>query len=298
MNDQDDTLTRFLLARSGVRGAIVRLTESWEQICHRGEYPHALVSWLGETAAAAALLTAHVKVSGRLSVQIKSSSNLRTLFADCSQTGVLRGIALFDEPLPEPLRLDRLGDGTIMAITIERAPSPNDPVQRYQGLVDVRVPDLSSAIEGYFAQSEQLPTRLLLAARAGHAAGLLIQQLPGTQGDPDGWTRAQALFDTLGQDELLGTEPNLILHRLFHEESVELLSRHDLAFGCSCSRQRVGDVLLALGVDQATASIEESTGVVGVQCEFCGQRYSFDAVDLQQLFAGGGTERASPKQLN
>ena len=298
MDDQDDSLTRFLLSRSGVRGAIVRLTDSWEQIRSRGDYPAELVSWLGETAAAAALLTAHVKVSGRLSIQLKSPSSLRTLFADCSQTGLLRDIALFDEPLPQPLRLDSLGEGTIMAITIERAPSAGDPAQRYQGLVDVRAPDLAGAIEGYFAQSEQLPTRILLAAGPGRAAGLLVQQLPGTHGDADGWTRAQALFDTLGQDELLHTSPDLVLHRLFHEEQVELLSRHELAFGCSCSRQRVGDVLLALGAEQAMESIEASTGVVGVQCEFCGQRYSFDPVDLELLFAGGGTERASSRQLN
>lgn len=298
MDADDDLMTRFILSRSGVRGAIVRLGESWQQIAGRGSYPPSLQAWLGEMAAASALLTSQIKTDGRLAIQLKSTGALRTLFADCSQQGSLRGIALFEPPLPDPLEFGQLGPGTMLAITIERAPHAGDAIQRYQGLVDVRAPSLSKALEGYFAQSEQLPTRMLLACAGERAAGLMVQQLPGGLLDADGWTRAQALFDTLGREELLATPADLMLHRLFHEEEPELLSRQALAFGCSCSRQRVGDVLLALGPEQAESAIEDASGEVQVICEFCGQHYRFDRIDLEQLFAGGGTQTGSAKQPN
>lgn len=295
---QHEGLTRFLLSRSGVRGALVRLSASWQQIRQRGNYPAELAVLLGETAAAACLLTSHIKVDGRLAIQLRAEGPLRTLFADCSHEGQVRGLALWQPPLPQPLSLRELGRHGVLAITIERAPQPGTALQRYQGLVDLAADDLSRAFEGYFQQSEQLPTRLLLAADRQHACGLLLQQLPGESCDSDGWPRSQALFDTLAGGELLATEPGLLLHRMFHEEALELLSHQPLRFGCSCSRRRVGDVLLAIGRDEAEGALDPQLGVVEVTCEFCGERFRFDPVDLDQLFAGGGSEPPAGGRAN
>ena len=289
-----DVLLRFLLGRTGVRGVMVSLDSAWQEILDREAYPEDLAGLLGETAAAAALFTGHVKVEGRLSIQLKGQGALRTLFAECTHRGTLRGLALWEGELPSPLGLAQLGEGSLLAITIEKPPLPGGESLRYQGLVALEQDSLGAAFEAYFAQSEQLPTRLLLAADGRRARGLMLQVLPGADQDTDAWPRTQALFDTLGGAELLETPPETLLYRLFHEERPELLSQRSLAFGCSCSRERVGGMLLALGHEQALDSIDPALGAVGVQCEFCGQRYRFDPVDLEQLFAGGGIGPAAP----
>jgi molecular chaperone Hsp33 len=286
-----DVLHRFLLERSGVRGVLVHLDDTWSTVRERAAYPATVADMLGETLAAAALFTGHAKVEGRLAIQVKGSGALRTLFAECTHAGTLRGLAHWHDPLPEALAPDRLGADARLAITIESPQAGLREPLRYQGLVDLRAPSLGTAFERYFQQSEQLPTRLLLAADARRAAGLMLQQLPGTQSGEEDWTRAQALFDTLQAEELLATDAQTMLYRLFHEEGVRLLASQPLRFGCSCSRERVGAMLLGLGRDEAFAAIQgEQAEII---CEFCNQRYLFDRVDMQQLFAGGGSEPAS-----
>jgi molecular chaperone Hsp33 len=292
---QDDRLTRFLLPEAGVRGVRVHLDDTWRQIRSRAAYPEGIARLLGEATAAAALFTGHAKVDGRLSVQLRGSGALRTLFAECTAAGTLRGIAQIDEDAPAPPQgLADLGPDPVLAITIEN-PSPHgrDP-QRYQGLVPMEGGDLRSAFEHYFAQSEQLPTRLLLAADEHRVAGLMLQKLPGDGGDADGWTRACALFDTLAPQELLDWPRATLLHRLFHEEAPELLADKPLQFGCSCSRERVEAMLESLGQEEAEAALAD--GVARVRCEFCGQGYEFTPTDIAGLFAQGSAPMPAPER--
>jgi len=281
-----DSLTRFLLPDAGVRGVRVHLDETWRQIRSRAPYPEGIVRLLGEAAAAAALFTGHAKVDGRLAIQLRGHGALRTLFAECTAAGTLRGIARFDEEAPSPQGLADLGPDPILAITIEN-PSPRgrEP-QRYQGLVALHGNSLASAFEGYFLQSEQLPTRLLLAADGERAAGLMLQKLPGDAGDADGWTRAGALFETLTAAELLDWPGQTLLHRLFHEDNPEILATRPLRFGCSCSRERVEAMLQSLGVDEARAALAD--GAARVRCEFCGESYVFTEAEVEGLFEPPG----------
>ncbi|MDQ2702615.1 MAG: Hsp33 family molecular chaperone HslO [Pseudomonadota bacterium] len=282
-----DTLTRFLLPTAGVRGVRVHLDETWAQIRARGsDLPGAVVELLGEASAAAALFTGHAKVDGRLSVQLRGDGPLRTLFAECTAAGTLRGIAQVDGDAPLSRDLRALGQDAVLAITIENPSvgADREPV-RYQGLVALESDSLAGAFEGYFRQSEQLPTRLLLAADDTRAAGLMLQKLPGDAGDDDGWNRAGALFDTLAAAELLDLPAATLLQRLFHEDGVELLGERPLRFGCSCSRGRVGAMLQSLGREEADAAVAAAGGVAQVRCEFCGQRYEFDPDEIETLFA-------------
>lgn len=282
----DDILHRFLIERPDVRGVIVRLNDSWRTIRSREDYPPQVAALLGQAAAASALLTGHAKVEGRLSVQLKGTAPVRTLFAECTHAGTLRGLAHWSEPLPDALTPRALGADALLAITIEnQGPGAREP-QRYQGLVDLDADTLAAALENYFVQSEQLPTRLLLAADADRACGLMIQMLPGTSGDIEGWDRAQHLFATLGPDELLAAPPEQLLYRLFHEDGVRVLASRPLAFGCSCSTGRVQAMLRGLGHDEALAAAEHTGGHAEITCEFCGQRYRFDLVEIEALFAG------------
>jgi len=278
-----DTLIRFLLPTAGVRGVAVRLDDAWRTVAGRAAYPPAARELLGEAVAAAALFTGHTKVDGRLSIQLRSQGALRTLFAECTAAGTVRGILQLQEQADAPRDLRDLGDDALLAITVENPGlDPREP-QRYQSLVALSSSRLGEAFEDYFRQSEQLPTRLLLSADDHRACGLMLQKLPGDEGDADGWNRAGALFDTLGETELLATPPHDLLHRLFHEEAPRLLAERPVRFGCSCSRERVAGMLHSLGREEARAALAD--GVAKVRCEFCGQEYRFDPAQIEELFA-------------
>lgn len=283
----EDVLHRFLLERAGVRGVIVRLGAAWREVAGRADYPAPLLDLLGQTLAASALLTGNIKFDGALSVELKSQGALRLLFAECSDTGRLRGLARWNEQLPQTLSLSELPQA-VMAITIGQA----ERGQRYQGLVDLGHPELAGALENYFRQSEQLPARFVLAADGEHAVGLMLQKLPGEGGheatqDSDGWPRVEHLTATLGRDELLHTSPEELLYRLYHEETVRLFEPRPLAFGCSCSRERVEAMLRSLGREEIEATLEAQNGLIEVTCEFCAREYAFDRVDAEHLLSGG-----------
>ncbi|MHB1058775.1 MAG: Hsp33 family molecular chaperone HslO [Rhodanobacter sp.] len=286
----EDVLHRFLLERAGVRGTLVRLGPAWREVAGRAAYPPALHALLGETLAASALLTGNIKLDGALSIELKSSDALRLLFAECNDRGRLRGLARWNEPLPEPLALDALA-GAIMAITIGNA----DRGQRYQGLVNLQHAELAGSLEDYFVQSEQLPARILLAADGEHAVGLMLQKMPGEGGrdavhDDDAWNRVLHLTATVGAEELLASAPEQLLYRLYHEESVRLFEPRLLAFGCSCGRERVTAMLRSLGRDEVEAALAARGGEIEVICEFCAQRYHFDRIDAEHLLS----EAAAP----
>lgn len=273
----------------------VRLHETWRRIQSNSRYPKQTRELLGQACAAAGLFTWHAKVDGRLSVQLRSGHGLRTLFAECTAQGTLRGIAQLAEGEDAPTDLRGLGKDALLAITVENPGlDPHQP-QRYQSLVSLEAETLSQALEDYFVQSEQLPTRLLLGADDQRVAGIMLQKLPGDEGDSDGWTRACALFDTLHVGELLATSSGDLLHRLFHEERVQILAERPLGFGCSCSRERVAAMLRSLGEEEARAAATD--GQAEVRCEFCGQRYLFSPKQIEELFEVPCVELQAPDRL-
>ncbi|HTA65517.1 MAG TPA: Hsp33 family molecular chaperone HslO [Xanthomonadaceae bacterium] len=282
---QGDILVRFLLETSGVRGVLVRLNATWRTVLERAPYPPTVAACLGETLAATALMTGHAKIDGRLSVQLRGTGALRSLFAECTRDGTLRGLAAFEEPLPDPLGPRAFGEDSLLAITIENVVAGGRDGMRYQGMVGLDADTMAEAFEGYFAQSEQLPTRMLLAADASHAVGLMLQKLPGSVDDADGWTRAVACFETLGRDELLATSPHELLFRLFHEDGVRVRDQRPLRFGCSCSRERVEAMLQSLGREEALAStMELEPPTAEISCAFCGQTYRLPRDEVLALF--------------
>jgi molecular chaperone Hsp33 len=288
----DDVLHRFLLERAGVRGVLVRLGPAWREVAARADYPAPLRELLGQTLAASALLTGNIKLDGALSIELKSQDALRLLFAECTDQGRLRGLARWSDPLPPALALDALGDA-VLAITIGSV----ERGQRYQGLVALQQADLAGVLENYFIQSEQLPARIVLAADGEHAVGLMLQKLPDEGGrdaahDDDAWNRVTHLTATLGKAEMLSTAPEQLLYRLFHEESVRLFEPRPLAFGCTCSRERVSAMLRSLGRDEVEAALAARDGEIEVICEFCAQQYHFDRIDAEHLLSEG----AAPEQ--
>jgi len=162
----------------------------------------------------------------------------------------------------------------------------NQDGDRYQGIVGLEGNNLAEALERYFNNSEQLASRFWLVADGERAAGLFLQQLPSKQNPQDEWQRIGMLAETVTRDELLNLPVQTLLHRLFHEEQVRLFEPEPVAFRCSCSRERIGDSLRAMGKAELLSILEEQ-GAIAVDCDFCNKHYRFDAIDTEQLFIDG-----------
>ena len=273
-----DSLHRFLFENTGIRGNRVHLDAAWRAVLDTHPYPEAVRRHLGEALAAVALLGATIKFDGSLILQVQGAGPLRTLVAQATSARTLRGLARFEGTLPADAGLTECcGDGRLV-LTIERAEA-----EPYQGLVPLTGGGIGAALEHYFAASEQLPTRLWLAADDRRAAGLLLQRLPDAVPD-DTWDRVSLLGATVRPAELLGLGTLDLLHRLYHEEDVRLFEPEPVAFRCGCSRSRIEDLLRTLGEAEVAAALA-AEGAVTVTCEFCNRTYRLDAVDAGRLFA-------------
>ncbi len=280
-----DGIRRFLFEGAGVRGVIVRIEHSWQQIRVRDDYPDSVARVLGEVTAATALFAGDIHLAGNVSVQMKAPPLLPLVFAECTAEGDVRGLARWgDDARDSSLRPDELS-GAVLAITIERKESGT----RYQGMVPLEGETFARSFEAYFAQSEQLPTAIYLASNQTTCAGMLIQQIPtegGAERERDALTfeHAKILADTLQTDELLTLDATELLHRLYHEDDLRLFDAYPVRFRCSCSRERVAGMLRTLGREEVFTVLSEQ-GQVAVTCEFCNEPYRFDGIDLEQAFA-------------
>lgn len=274
-----DTLQRFVFDQAPISGRIVHLDATWRAVLERREYPEPVRNLLGEFMAAAALLTSTLKFEGRLVIQAQGHGPVKLLVVECSSERTLRGLAQWEGDVPDGSLVGLLGDGRLV-ITIE----PRKGKERYQGIVELTGRSVAEALENYFTRSEQLATRLWLAANSEQATGFMLQQLPGGHVEDESWNRATHLAATLTATELLDLPVPKLLHRLYHEDDIRLFSGAPMSFRCSCSRERVEGVLRMLGQDEVRSIITER-GSVDVDCEFCGGHYGFDPVDCEQLLA-------------
>lgn len=282
-----DALHRFLFEDTAVRGELVQLDNTWRAVLERHAYPPAVRRVLGELMAAAALLSATLKFSGTMIMQMQGSGPLRLLVVECGADLAMRATAKWDEGIPAEAGLAELAGGGHFAITLD----PGDGKKPYQGIVALEGESVAAVLENYMQRSEQVDTRLILASDEWTAAGMLLQRLPGvTETDLDAWNRINHLGATLRPDELLGLPVYPMLRRLFGEENLRLFDPAPVTFRCSCSAERVGAMLRMVGRDEVFAALAEK-GEVEVRCEFCNQFYRYDAIDIEQIFA---TEIAPP----
>ncbi|KRB97941.1 Hsp33 chaperonin [Hydrogenophaga sp. Root209] len=308
-------LHKFVFEGMPVRGMLVRLTDAWQEILQRhrdgGGYPTAVTELLGEMTAAATLMQANIKFNGALIMQIMGDGPVKLAVAEVQPDLTLRATATVmgdvapDAALSHMVNVTNQGRCAITLDPTDRLPGQ----QPYQGVVPLygdqreKLEKLSEVIEHYMLQSEQLDTRLVLAANEHVAAGLLIQRLPlqgsgnlaGQSGARDedqiglneDYNRIAILASSLKREELLTLDADTILHRLFWEEDVRrfepMTGENGPRFACTCSRERVGNMLRSLGRDEIDSILSEQ-GQVEVGCEFCGAQYRFDPVDAAQVF--------------
>ncbi|SJN09771.1 33 kDa chaperonin (Heat shock protein 33) (HSP33) [Halomonas citrativorans] len=277
-----DQIQRFMFDQTNVRGEIVTLATAYHEVLTRHAYPPAVNELLGELLAAVALLTDTIKLDGTLSIEVRGQGVLSLLMAESNPGGELRAIARVaeDSHLPSERADFRelVGEGQIV-ITLD----PREG-NRYQGIVALDHETLSGCLEAYFGKSEQLPTRLWLAADGERAGGLLLQRLPDASQnqDVDAWERSVALADTIKPEELLGLEQREVLYRLYHEETVRVFDPKALRFGCTCSRERMAGGLITLGADELRDIVREH-GAIDTQCHFCHTKYHYTAADVETL---------------
>jgi molecular chaperone Hsp33 len=315
-------LHKFLFEGLPVRGMLVRLTDSWQEVlARRGEaeaWPPEVASLVGQMCAAGVLMQSNIKFAGALVLQVSGDGPVKLAVAEVQPNLRFRGTAKVVGAVPAGARLAAMvnlhGQGRC-AITLD----PHDKSsgqQPYQGVVALHgdhgepLQQLSEVLEHYMLQSEQLDTRLVLAADGRIAAGLLIQRLPvegegnlaGRRNEDDiglseGFNRIAHLAATLSTDELLTLDADTVLRRLFWEERVQRFEPRVPAFACRCSRERVRNMLLGLGRAESESLIAER-GEVEVHCDFCGRPYRFDAVDVGEMFTPPGRQAPGSASVN
>jgi len=285
-----DSLQRFIFENAAIRGEIVKLDATWQAILTRHNYPEPVQRLLGEMMVAAALLSATLKFNGKLIIQIQGGHPIQLMVVECDSNNHLRAVAQYDKDIKNVTKLSELVGQGRLVITLD----PSEGGERYQSIVNVTGESLADAITDYLVRSEQLDTNLWLTADSKKAAGLLIQKLPSGSAtlvdqetkveDQDSWNRIQHLSSTISNDELLNISTEQIIHRLYHEEDVRIFEKEPVSFRCTCSRERVATMLRSLGSKEVESIITEQK-IIEVACEFCNQKYEFDAVDSEQLFA-------------
>lgn len=321
-------LHKFLFEGLPVRGMLVQLTDVWQEVLKRraanaetGAYPEAVRHLLGEMTAASVLMQSNIKFNGALVMQIFGDGPLKLAVVEVQPDLSLRATAKVvgelgnASSLADMVNVNNEGKCAITLDPLKKMPGQ----QPYQGVVPLfddhrnKLDKFSDVLQHYMLQSEQLDTTLVLAANDTTAAGLLIQRLPvkgeanlaaqASMGDEDGiglsedYNRISILAASLTPDELLNLDAETILHRLFWEEKLVRFEPLTPSFACSCSRERVSNMIRSLGTEEVESILAER-GNVEVGCDFCGQQYRYDAVDAAHIFTSTDAQPPAPSSLH
>jgi molecular chaperone Hsp33 len=300
-----DEVRRFIVENLPLRGHWVRLGAAWRELREHRDYSRGAQELLGEAVSASVLLAATLKFRGTLTLQLQGNGAARLLVAQCTHDFRVRALARIEptEAVPGTDAPDSLtpelfrhlvGSEGRLGVTIEA----EERAMRYQGIVPLTGRSFSECLETYFASSEQLPTRVRLAADGTAAAGLLLQRLPegrhaGEPADVDSvWADAGRGLDAVSRGELLSAPVEGTLIRNFAQHDVRLFGGAPVRFECHCGSTQVTNLLRALGADEMRDLLQEQ-GAVTVTCDFCNHPYRFDAVDIARLFAPGPMSETS-----
>ncbi|MCW8333332.1 Hsp33 family molecular chaperone HslO [Vibrio paucivorans] len=278
----NNVLNRYLFEDLSVRGELVQVDEAYQQIISSKEYPVAIQRLLGELLVSTTLLTATLKFEGSITMQLQGDGPVSLAVINGDHDQKIRGVARWDGDIADDASIHQLMGKGHLVITIEPKKG-----ERYQGIVGLEGDDLASILEGYFANSEQLKTRIWI--RTGevegkaHAAGMLLQVMPDGTGSPDDFEHLEQLTDTVKDEELFTLEANELLYRLYNQEKVRLFEPQPVVFHCGCSRERSGAAIITVSQDEIY-DILATEGSVSLHCDYCGTNYSFDEGEIKELY--------------
>lgn len=276
----NDDSYRFLFENADIRGETVILDNVLKDLLATHEYGPGVQKLLGEFAAATVVISNNLKFDGKVVLQGRGDGPISLIMVECSSDGHIRGIARGALDAPEGSLRTHLAEG-VLTLTIEP-----EIGQRYQGIIAIQRDELADVLSDYFAQSEQLATKFWLSTRAGASAGLMLQQLPkqsvtSEEARLDQWQTLCALADTMTPDELIDTETDRLLFRLFNEWDVKRFEPKRIRFSCNCSRDRSLNAIRLLPDHEITELFEEQQTVT-MNCEMCGESYHFTRNDVDQ----------------
>lgn len=276
-----DQLHRYLFENHAVRGELVTVSDTFQQMLANHDYPAPVKNLLGEMLVATSLLTATLKFSGDITVQLQGDGPLKLAVINGNHQQQMRGVARLQGDIAADSSLhDMVGNGYLV-ITI----TPTEG-ERYQGVVGLDGDNVAACLENYFQQSEQLPTRLFI--RTGEhdgrqcAAGMLLQVLPAQHGNREDFDHLAQLTATVKSEELFGLPADEVLYRLYHQENVTLYEPQSVAFQCHCSRERCADALMTLSADEVNDILAQD-GQIDMHCDYCGSHYLFSPQDIADL---------------
>ncbi len=278
-NMSKDNLYRYLFENASVRGELVQLESSYQEVISAHDYPLAIQKILGELMASTSLLTATLKFSGDISVQLQGDGPVSLAVINGNNLQQLRGVSRWQGDISDDASLQQMFGKGYMVITL----TPDDG-ERYQGVVGLEKETLAECLEDYFQQSEQLPTKIKLFADTKQAAGMFLQVLPTDGEHNDEFEHLSILTETVKQEELFTLEAQDVLHRLYHEEDVRLYEPVAVSFKCTCSKERSAKAIRTVAKAEVDAIIAEQ-GKVEMGCEYCNSTYVFDSIDIEAIYA-------------
>ncbi|MDG3086849.1 Hsp33 family molecular chaperone HslO [Vibrio hannami] len=284
----NNVLNRYLFEDLSVRGELVQLDETYQQIISSKEYPQPVQNLLGELLVATTLLTATLKFEGSITLQLQGDGPVSLAVINGDHDQKVRGVARWEGDIADDADLHTLMGKGHLVITI----TPNKG-ERYQGVVGLEGDSLSEVLENYFIRSEQLKTRLWirLGEHEGkpHAAGMLLQVVPDGTGSPEDFDHLEQLTSTIKNEELFSLEANELLYRLYNQETVQLFNPQEVEFHCGCSRERSAGAILTIDKKEVY-DILAHEGSIALHCDYCGANYSFDKDQVEELYNQPGTE--------
>jgi len=283
MSSSFDHCQRFLFESTQLRGEIVQLETSWQQLLERNDYPASVRQILGECVVAAILLSSTLKYEGSVTLQIQGKGPVHLLVVQVTSEKTFRAVVEHKEEAAHCTSPTALFADANLIMTLES----RNQKERYQSIIALHHDTLSEAIDEYFSRSVQLRTRIWLGSSKNSLGGLLIQEMPRTshvKSDESYWEHIQILSETITAEELCELETVQILHRLYHEENIRLFDADPVRFYCPCSKTRFAGSLASLGREELEDILAEQ-GAIKVQCDFCSQKYQFDRVDVEAMFA-------------
>ena len=296
---QYDQLHRYVFNQANVRGELVQLQQSYASILASQEYPQIVQHLLGELLAAASLLTAILKFKGDIALQVQSEGFIKYAVINGTHQQSMRGVARWDQAVAQtPGCFADLFKKGVLVITI----TPEEG-ERYQGMVALDKASLAECIEEYFKQSEQLATRVILKTEITNskpaAAGLFLQVLPTSSAASDladcvEFEHLCTLSETITEQELLYLPAHDVLHRLYHQEELELYSPQEVRFQCSCSKERSATAIASVE-KQELLSIVAEEGCVKLHCQYCNAEYCFDAIDIEAIHSDSFAQPQMPQ---
>lgn len=279
---ETDTVQRFIFENASIRGEIAHLKDSYQTIMNQRPYPAMVKNLLGEALVSCSLLASSIKFEGELSLQFQGDKRLPLLLVQCDHLLNLRAFAAYQDDLEIKDYAEAFLQGH-MVLTINQYKQ----TQAYQSVVPLQSTSMSENLMHYFAQSEQVASKVWLAVGDDMAAGMLLQLMPGQDKDisqrEQFWEYAVQIGQTITEEELLNLDNQTLLFRLYHETELRLFESRSVRFQCRCSEEKMKEVIRILGEEEAKSLLKEREKIE-ITCDFCNKHYSYDPIDITMLF--------------